>query len=73
MSTKMSCHFIHLLQVLKNMSLKSDFIQFFYDLMHVYSPGAGADRPQVTNLDVSRKALSLYLFVTSFKEMSLVD
>ena len=25
----------------KDISLKSDFIQFFYDLIHVYSPGAG--------------------------------
>ena len=29
----------------KNMSLKSDFIQFLYDLIYVYSPGAGADSP----------------------------
>ena len=27
------------------MSLKSDFIHFFHDLIHVYSPGAGADSP----------------------------
>ena len=40
MSTEMFCHFIHLLKVLKKMS---DFIQFFHDLIHVYSPGAGAD------------------------------
>ena len=26
----------------KKMSLKSDFILFFHDLIHVYSPGAGA-------------------------------
>ena len=32
----------------KKMSLKSDFIHFFHDLIHVYSPGAGADRPQGT-------------------------
>ena len=25
----------------KEISLKSDFIQFFHDLIHVYSPGAG--------------------------------
>ena len=43
MSTGLSCHFIHLLQVLKKMSLKSDFIIFFHDLIHVYSPGAEAD------------------------------
>ena len=28
MSTEMSCHFIHLMQVFKKMPLKSDFIQF---------------------------------------------
>ena len=33
----------------KNMSLKSDFKHFFFhDLIHVYSPGAGVDRPQGT-------------------------
>ena len=32
---------------LKKMSLKSDFIHFFFhDLIHVYIPGAGADSPQ---------------------------
>ena len=33
----------------KKMSLKSDFIQYFHDLAHVYSPGAGADSPLRTN------------------------
>ena len=33
----------------KKMSLMSDFIQFFHDLIHVYSHGAGADSPQGTN------------------------
>ena len=33
----------------KEISLKSDFIQFFFhDLIHVYRPGAGADSPQGT-------------------------
>ena len=33
----------------KEISLKSDFITFlFHDLIHVYSPGAGADIPQGT-------------------------
>ena len=46
MSTETSCHFGHLLQVSKKISLKSDFIQFFFhDFIHVYSPGAGADNP----------------------------
>ena len=33
---------------LKKISLKSDFMQFFHDFIHVYSPGAGADSPQGT-------------------------
>ena len=30
----------------KEISLKSDFIQFFYDLIYAYSPGAGGIQPQ---------------------------
>ena len=29
----------------KKIFLKSDFIQFFHDLIHVYIPWAGADSP----------------------------
>ena len=29
----------------KKISLKSDFIQFFHDFIHVYNPGAEADNP----------------------------
>ena len=32
----------------KKMSLKSNLLEIFYDLIHEYSPGAGADRPQGT-------------------------
>ena len=71
MSTEMSCHFIYLLQVSKKMSLKSDFIQFFHDLIHVYSPGQGQTAPRGQIFDANRKALSLYSFVASFKEISL--
>ena len=46
MSTETSCHFGHLLQISKKISLKSDFIQFFFhDFIHEYSPMAGADNP----------------------------
>ena len=45
MSTETSCHFGHLLQVSKKKTLKSDFIHFFHDFIHVYSPGAGTDNP----------------------------
>ena len=44
-STETSCHFGHLLQVSKKKTLKSDFIHFFHDFIHVYSPGAGTDNP----------------------------
>ena len=43
----------------KKISLKSDFIHFFHDLIHVhvYSPGAGADSPQGTNILCQQKGL----------------
>ena len=44
---------------------------FFHDLIHVYSPGAETDSPRRQSFDVNRKALSLYPFVASFKEISL--
>ena len=65
-------NFIHLLQVLKKISLKSDFIYFFQDLIHVYSPGAGTDSPQGTKFSCQQKGLTtLPIFFTSFKELSL--
>ena len=41
----------------KEISLKSDFIQFFHVLIHVYSPGTGGIQPPGTN-DVNRNFLS---------------
>ena len=32
----------------KEISLKSDFIHFFHDLIHVYNPRSGAYNPQGT-------------------------
>ena len=37
----------------KQISLKSGFIPFFNDLIHVYSPRAGTDSPQGTNFFTS--------------------
>ena len=34
----------------KTMYLKPDFKQFFHDLIHAYSSGAGADSPQRTKV-----------------------
>ena len=45
MSTGTSCHFGHLLQVLKKISLKSDFMQFFHDFIHLCSPGGRGRQP----------------------------
>ena len=42
----------------KNMSLKSEFIHFFHDLIHIYSPGAGADSPQGTKFWCQQKGLT---------------
>ena len=39
--------------------------------IHVYSPRAGADNPLGTDVDVNRKPLPLFLFVASFKIISL--
>ena len=57
MSTGTSCQFGHLLQDLKKISLKSDFMPFFHDLIHVYSPGAGADSPQGTKFGCQQKGI----------------
>ena len=43
----------------KTISLKSDFIHFFHDLIHVYSPRAGTDSPRGQKFDVNIKAISL--------------
>ena len=42
MSTEISCHFGHLLKVSKK-SLSLNLYTIFYDFIHVYSSGAGAD------------------------------
>ena len=52
----------------KEISLKSDFIHFFHDLIHVYSPWAGGIQPPGDKVfDVNRNFLSLRSSVASFK------
>ena len=41
----------------KKIPLKSDFIHLFYDLIHVYSHGAGADSPQGTKFGCQQKGI----------------
>ena len=46
MSTETTCHFGHLLQVSKTISLKSDFIHFFFMILYMYiAPGPGLTTP----------------------------
>ena len=72
MSTETSCHFGHLLQVSKTISLKSDFIQSFCMLLYMYkNPGQGLTTPWERNFDVNRNILSLRSFVASLKKISL--
>ena len=64
MSTKMSCHFIHLLQV---------YSIHFFSLFNTctWPRDRGRQPPRGQNFDDNKKALLLYPFVASFKEMSL--
>ena len=54
-----------------NAHLTPDSGIYFNAFIHVYSPRAGADNPLGTNVDVSRKPLSLCPFVASFKTIPL--
>ena len=57
MSTETSCHFIHLMQVLKQCLWSLILYNLFYDLIYVYSPGAGADSPQGTKFGCQQKGI----------------
>ena len=49
MSTETVCHFNYLLQDLKQITLKSDFFVYIFNVfMHIYSPRPGAENPLVT-------------------------
>ena len=48
------------------------FYAIFFMILYMYiAPGQRQTAPRGQNLDVNRKALSLYPFVASFKEISL--
>ena len=57
MSTEMSCHFIHLMQVLNKCLWSLILYNLFYNLIHVYSPGTGADSPQGTKFGCQQKGI----------------
>ena len=72
MLTGTSYHFGHLLQVSKKISLKSDFIQFFFMILCMYiAPGQRQTAPRGQSFDTNITALSLHSFVAIFKKMSL--
>ena len=72
MSTGTSCHFGHLLQILKKISLKSDFMQFFFMILYMYiAPGQGQTAPRGQSFNVNRNVLSFHSFDASFKKTPL--
>ena len=53
----------------KKISLKSDFIYFFYMILYMYiAPEHGLTTPWGQNFDVNRNILSLWSFVASLKK-----
>ena len=56
----------------KKISLKSDFIYFFFMILYMYiAPGQRQTAPRGQSFNVNRNVLSLHSFVASFKKMSL--
>ena len=85
LSTGTSCHLVHLLQVSKKISLKSDSIHFFHGFIHVYSPGQGLTAPEdkvlmstdmsshfVHLLQVSKKCLRSLMLYNFFHDLIYV-
>ena len=72
MSAGTSCHFGHLLQVVKKISLKSDFLHFFFMILYMYiAPGQGQTAPRGQSFNVNRNVLSFHSFDASFKKLPL--
>ena len=69
MPTLTSCHFGHLLQVSKKISLMSDFIHFFMILYMYIAPGQGQTAPRGQSLMSTE--MSLHSFVANLKQISL--
>ena len=68
MSTEMSCHFIHLLQVSKKSLWSLILYNFFHDFIHVYSPKAGADNPLGTKFLCQREHLVTLVICCKFQK-----
>ena len=53
----------------KKISLKSDFIHFFFMILYMYiAPGQGQTAPREQHFDINRNVLSLHSFVASLKK-----
>ena len=69
MSTGKSCHFGHLLQVLKikKKSLSSIILCNVFMILYMYiAPGQGQTAPRGQSLNVNRNVLSFHSFDASF-------
>ena len=51
----------------KQISLKSNFIHFFYDFIHIFSPGAGTDNPLGTKSLCQREQLVTLVICSKFQ------
>ena len=67
MSTGRPYHFTHLLQVSKKSLWSLILYHFFHDLIHVYSPGAGANSPQGTKFWCQQKLLVTSVICCQFQ------
>ena len=71
MTTRRPFLFAHMLQVSK-WSLRNLILYTFLMILYMYiAPGQGQKTPWGQTFDVNRKPLSLWLFVASFKQISL--
>ena len=71
MSTETSCHFSHLLQVLKkNLFEVWFYTHFFHVFIHLYSPRTGADNPLGTKFWWQQKGLITLPICCKFKKKS---
>ena len=69
MSTRTSCHFGHLLQVVKENLFEVWFYAFFFMILYMYiAPGQGQTAPRGQSFNVNRNVLSFHLFDGSFKK-----
>ena len=70
-STEITCHFGHLLQVSKKFLSSLILYNCFHYFIHAYSLGTGADNPLGMKFWSQRNIFSLRSFVANLKKISL--